>query len=135
MPFIFWKHKIQPQNFDHHLPSIPFIRIPCGSPGKFLYLFSTSYKLQLCKNSWQVIIALALKRSYGANVKPRNLSMFCSRCFMDHKFQWPQEGLKWGHITYNRYLTHFVCKRFAVHTLLWLLEFLIHNNRWVRHWS
>ena len=49
--------------------------------------------------------------------------------YLDHKFQWPQEGLNCESLGYEVGLgNYFVSKRFAVQTLMWSLEFVIHVN-------
>ena len=58
--------------------------------------------------------------------------------YVAHRFQWPQEGLNCesaklllgplGHKATRPLGNYFVCKRFAVRTLLWSLEFVIQIN-------
>ena len=45
--------------------------------------------------------------------------------YLDHKFQWSHEGLNCKALALGNY---FVCKRFAVQTLLWSLKFVIQIN-------
>ena len=52
--------------------------------------------------------------------------------YLHHKLQWPQDGLNWESLAYeirpNGLSNYLVCKRFAVQTFLWSLEFVIQIN-------
>ena len=58
----------------------------------------------------------------------------CLRFIMDHKFQWPQQGLNCEHISYSIVLviTKLYCSlEFLVQFSLWSLLLLINNKFWV----
>ena len=82
-----------------------------------------------CLNVFDHFVGLALK---GLTLIT-NVQML--EILIDHKFQWPQEGLNFEPLTCNAVTKPTIelanciaCKKFAIQILLWSLEFAIYQN-------
>lgn len=66
-----------------------------------------------------------------ANLETAKVS--CSWFILDHKFQWSLESLNCKLVTYKGSNNYTICKRFAIQTLLWSLEWLLQYKYRVRY--
>ena len=93
-----------------------------------LQQFQPRFKIQTCVLR-QKRISKTLQ--LWANLETAKVS--CWWFILDHKFQWSLESLNCKLVSYNGSNNYTICKRFAVQTLLWSLEWLLQYKYRVRY--